>query len=403
MTDVENETAASVHPGHYLRLVGIYGSNKIMAGELSRLVRRARDDVRMPVPDRLGAGSIAYPFDRRIAEVAVRYHRTSVRVLWQVMSSESTRLDPLYSDLLTAMESQPQTWFWHGATISVRAFGVQDFAAGERQVVGVVKNAIIDGASKQGVRLSVEPERPDVFIDVRLLEGQLLVSIDLAGMPMHHRGYRQAAGEAPLREDLAAMMLMLSRYDSRSDVLIDPMGGAGTLAIEGAAMASARGVWCSGRTPACSKLPAFTENWPRLAPALFADTKPKIVCNDIDPKALAMARANADTAGVLGQINLSQGDFRQLTRDRVERLVGATGPTTGLILSNPPYGQRIGDADQLPEEYGALGEWCRRFRGYRAGFLVAHPDFEAAFGHRPTLRKPLPNGPLQSVFYLYDL
>lgn len=403
MTDIDNEAAAPAHPGHYLRLVGVFGSNKVMAGELSRLVRRARDDVRMPVPDRLGAGSVAYPFDRRIAEVAVRYHRTSVRVLWQVMSSESTRLDPLYSDLLAAMESQPQMWFWHGATISVRAFGVQDFAAGERQVVGVVKNAIIDGASKQGVRLSVDPERPDVFIDVRLLEGQLLVSVDLAGMPMHHRGYRQAAGEAPLREDLAAMMLMLSRYDSRSDVLIDPMAGAGTLTIEGAAMASARGVWCSGRTPACSKLPAFTRDWPRLAPPLFADTKPKIVYNDIDPNALAMARANADTAGVLGQINLVQGDFRQLTRDRIERSVGATGPTTGLILSNPPYGQRLGDASQLPEEYRALGDWCSRFRGYRAGFLVAHPDFEAAFGRRPTLRKPLPNGPLQSVFYLYDL
>lgn len=391
------------NPNHYLRLVGTFGSNKIMAGELSRLVRRARDDVRMPVPERLGAGSIAYPFDRRIAEVAVRYHRTSARVLWQVMASRATRLEPLYAELLASMSRERPSWFWHGATLSVRAFGVQDFAAGERQVVGVVKNAIVEGAAKQGIALRVDPERPDVWIDVRLLEGNLLVSVDLAGQPMHQRGYRQAAGEAPLREDLAAMMLMLARYDARRDVLIDPMAGAGTLVIEAAAMASARGVWCSGRTPACVKLPAFADDWPRTAPPLFADTRPKLMYNDIDPKAVEMARANADTAGVLGQIELSTGDFRHLTRQRVEARFGLDGATTsGLIVSNPPYGQRIGDAARLPAEYRALGAWCAGFTGYRAGFLVDHPEFELAFGRRPVLKKPLPNGPLRSVFYLYE-
>lgn len=399
----ELDSVIPPNPNHYLRLVGTFGSNKVMAGELSRLVRRARDDVRMPVPDRLGAGSVAYPFDRRIAQVAVRYHRTSARVLWQVMSSQAARLEPLYADLLAAMLLERPNWFWDGATISVRAFGVQDFAAGERQVVGVVKNAIVDGAAKQGVHLAVDPERPDVCIDVRLLEGNLLVSVDLAGMPMHQRGYRQAAGEAPLREDLAAMMLMLARYDARSDVLLDPMAGAATLVIEAAAMASARGVWCSGRTPACSRLPEFAEDWPRTSPPLFADTRPKLIYNDIDPKALGMARANADTAGVLGQIEFVNGDFRRLTRDRVESSFGQSGAaTTGLILSNPPYGQRLGDAEKLPAEYRALGAWCGSFKGYRAGFLVDHPDFEIAFGRRPILKKPLPNGPLKSVFYLYE-
>lgn len=399
----EPQVALPANPHHYLRLVGTFGSNKVMAGELSRLVRRARDDVRMPVPERLGAGSVAYPFDRRIAQVAVRYHRTSARVLWQVMSSRAERLEPLYADLLSAMSRERTSWFWDGATISVRAFGVQDFAAGERQVVGVVKNAIIDGAAKQGVYLSVEPERPDIYIDVRLLEGTLLVSVDLAGLPMHQRGYRQAAGEAPLREDLAAMMLMLARYDARSDLLIDPMAGAGTLVIEAAAMASARGVWCSGRTPACSRLPEFAGDWPRTAPPLFADTQPKLVYNDIDPTALGMARANADTAGVLGQISFINGDFRRLTRASVEASFGEGGaPTSGLILSNPPYGQRLGDADKLPAEYRALGAWCAGFKGYRAAFLVDHPDFESAFGRRPVLKKPLPNGPLRSVFYLYE-
>ncbi len=391
------------HARHYLRLVGAFGSNKVMAGELSRLVRRARNDVRVPVPERLGPGSISYPFDWRMAQVAVRYHRTSARVLWQVMSSTSERLEPLYADLLGAMADQPETWFWPGATLSVRAFGVQDFAAGERQVVGVVKNAIIEGAALRGVRLTVDPDRPDICIDVRMLDGVVLVSVDLAGMPMHHRGYRQVAGEAPLREDIAALLLMLARYDARTEVLVDPLGGAGTIVIEGASMASARGVWCSGREPACSKLPEFEAEWPRTSPPLFADTVPKVVYNDVEAEACSVAAANADTAGVRGQIQFQRGDFRELSKTQVEALVKcAPGTSKGLILSNPPYGQRLGDVDELPKLYRSLAEWCRGFRGYRAGFIVDHPEFETAFGVRPVLRKPVPNGPLRANFYLYE-
>src|SRR5690606_728822 len=110
---------------------------------------------------------------------------------------------------------------------------------------------------KLGLELVVDPARPDVWIDVRMLDGQIIVSVDLAGRPMHQRGYRHLSGVAPVREDVAALMLMLARYDSRSDILIDPMGGAGTIAIEAACMATGRGVWCSGYVPACSKLPEF--------------------------------------------------------------------------------------------------------------------------------------------------
>jgi 23S rRNA G2445 N2-methylase RlmL len=395
--------SGAVAPGHLLRLIGVYGTNKVLAGELSRLVRRARDDVRVPVADRLGPGSVSYPFDRRMAEVAVRYHRTSARVLWQVMSSSATRLEPLYADLIEAMKHQPETWFWHGATISVRAFGVSEFNAGERQVVGVVKNAIVDGAKQRGIGLSVDPDRPDVWIDVRLLEGQLLVSIDLAGRPMHQRGYRRVAGDAPLREDLAAVMLMLARYDARSDVLIDPMAGSGTIGIEAAAMAAGRALWCSGRSPACAILPEFAAEWPKHTPSLFGDTRPPILCNDVESAAIGLAQANADTAGVLGQVHFKVGDFRDLTPANISELLQTHGHKSGLIMSNPPYGQRMGDASALANDYRDLGRWCRQFKGFRAAFIVDHPEFERAMGMTPTLRKPLHNGPIKSVFYLYDI
>ena len=408
MMDASSLSAApdqvSVPETSRLRLVGSYGSNKIMAGELSRLVRRARDDVRVPVPERRGPGSVAYPFDRRLADVAVRYHRTSARVLWQVMSSTATRLEPLYEDLMQAMRAPAHAWLWDGATVSVRAFGVQEFEAGERQVVGVVKNAIIDGARKQSLQVSVDAERPDVWIDVRMLEGELFVSIDLAGRPMHKRGYRKQAGPAPVREDVAAIMLMLARYDARADVLVDPMGGAGTIAIEAACMASGRGVWCSGLAPACFRLPAFVHDWPEQAPPLFADTKPRVVYGDVDPEAEQSARHNARTAGVDDQLCFTQGDFRGLTQQYLQQILQeSTGSRRGLILSNPPYGHRLGDTSELRSLYRDLGRWCRGFSGFRAGFLVDNPDFESAFGLRPALRKPLYNGALPAVFYLYEL
>lgn len=389
-----------------LRLVGLGGANKIMAGELSRLVGRAFDRYALPEPRKQGAGALLYPFDAKLAALAVRYHRTSARVLWDLFASDASRLEPLYADLLDLIGNDRREWLWSGARFSVSAYNVQDFAAGERQIVGVVKNALIDGARARRIDLRMDPEQPDLNIGVRLYDQKIYVSLDLAGRPMHDRGYRQASTLAPLREDLAALLVMWGRYNAKTDVLIDPMAGSGTIAIEAACMAKARPVWQSGRRPAAESLAPFKEALQDKPAPLFADTEPLIIANERDAAASKALLANLQTSGCEPNVVATQGDFMTLTPDRVRELVAQRGgnPESGVIVTNPPYGERLQyDRKELNQLYRRLGDWCHGFRGWRAALLVANPDFEASFGGQPRKKKPMRNGPLQGFLYLYDL
>jgi 23S rRNA G2445 N2-methylase RlmL len=380
-----------------LRLVGSPETNKVMAGELSRLSRRALSVV-PPQPRKQGTGSLVYPFDAALAALAVHYHRTSTRVLWDLCESRASRLEPLYEELCADLAGDGRGWLWDGATISVRARNVGAFAAGERQVVGTVKNAVVDGAAARGLTVSIDPDDPDVAIAVRMHDDTVSVAVDLAGASLSQRGYRTERATASLREHLAAVMIMLARHDPRTETLIDPMCGAGTIAIEAALMARGAPLWVPPRRPALARLPAFRDVVAATGP-LFADARVRVFASDVDPEAVAMARRNAAAAGVEG-IRFASEDFRDLSR---AALLGADDDgAPGLILSNPPYGERLDGRDVLAL-YDQLGEWCRQFPGWRAAFLVANPGFERAFGYRPRITKPLNNGPLRATFYVYDL
>jgi 23S rRNA G2445 N2-methylase RlmL len=398
----------------HLRLIGTPGSNNVMAAELIRLVQRALGP-RPPAAHKAGSGVLVYPFDPDLAAVAVSYHRTATRVLWDLFSSRAQRLEPLYDEITDDMRHDRRAWVWDGASISVRARNVQAFAAGERQIVGTIKNAIIDGARARGLALHVDPDAPDIHVTVRMHDDTVIVSLDLAGASLSHRGYRVHHGAAPLREHLAAVLVMLARHDARSEILLDPMCGAGTICIEAALMARAEPLWSPAHPPAYLRLPAFARHTDvaQERGSLFPDTRALVIGNDLDARSLAAAQANARAAGA--DVTWLRGDFRQLTREQVERRVAAIQPrehtamrdatqpaTRGLILCNPPYGHRLDD-DRVLDLYRDLGEWCDQFHGWRAGFLVANRDFERAFGRRARIRKPIDNGGLPAYFHLYEL
>ncbi len=385
-----------------LRLVGPPGSNKVMAGELSRLVKRGLPGYRLPEPAKAGPGALVYPFELAVAHLAVWYARTPSRVLWDLYESEEARLEPLHDDILAAAVADSRDWCWDGASLSIRARNLGDFAAGDLQVVGAVKNALIAGAAARGMRLSVDPDRPDILIALRMHDRTLTVSVDLAGQAMHQRGYRRAAGAAPMRENLAAALVMLARFDPRREMLLDPMAGSGTIAIEGALMARGEPLWRS--PPAAHRLPAFA-GWPIRDDALFADTEPLVIANEIDTPTVAAARENIAAAGMSAHVVSLHGDFRQLTAERIARIARERGRAGqgGVILSNPPYGSRLEKASDVVSLYRELGAWCRQFPGWRAAFLVANRDFDGAFGGRPRIVKPLPNANQPARFYLYDI
>jgi 23S rRNA (guanine2445-N2)-methyltransferase len=385
----------------HLRLVGSPQTNVVMAGELARLAARALKR-RPPEPRKHGPGSLVYPFDAELADLAVRYHRTSTRVLWDLYQSRAPRLEPLYDELRADGAADQRPWWWDGATVSIRARNLGGFAAGAMQVVGAVKNAVVDAAAARGARLRVEPERPDLPLVLRMADDELTLSIDLGGGSQSQRGWRREAGEAPLREHLAAVLLMLARWDARTDVLVDPMCGAGTIPIEASLMARAEPL-LPRMDAALARLPAFAGVTGPRGP-LFADAEPAIVGNELDVHLAAGARRNAAAAGAAQRVDLVAGDFRDLARSRIVELAAARGRSaaSGVILANPPYGERL-DPGDLERLYRDLGAWCRGFAGWRAAFLVANPAFEAAFGRRPRVKKPLANGPVRGYFLLYDL
>jgi 23S rRNA G2445 N2-methylase RlmL len=381
-----------------LRIIGSTQTNVVMAAELIRIAQRAIKK-RPPEPRKEGLGQLVYPFDRDLAWAAVTYLRTPTRVLWDLYRSRATRLEPLYDELVADIAGDART-LWHDRDgISVEARHVDAFAAGERQVVGTVKNALVEAARRRGARLHVDPDAPATRWVARLNDaGELVVSIDLGGGSLSQRGWRREAGEAPLREHLAAVLLMLCRFDPRKDALVDPMCGAGTIPIEAIHLARA-----TPRTvPTLAAL-----GLARPAAPLYPDAAPLVVGCDLDLDALAAARDNARSAGVADAITWQRADVARLEPTTIAEIARERGRElgTGVLLSNPPYGERLDDSD-LRVLYAAIATTCKRFRGWRAGFIVGNPLLEETFLAtigRPKIKKPLANANLRAYFYLYEL
>jgi len=385
-----------------LRIVGSTQTNVVMIAELTRVAQRALRK-RPPTPRKEGLGQLVMPFDRDLAWAAVTYMRTPTRVLWDIVRSRAKRLEPLYDEVLADLAEDGRTLWKDGDGISVESRRVEEFAAGERQVVGTVKNAIIDAARRRGAKLHVDAERPAARWVVRIDDaGDIVVSIDLGGGSLSQRGWRREAGEAPLREHLAAVLLMLARFDPRTDVLVDPMCGSGTIPIEAihAARAEPR------PTPALAALGITPPDGRTLAP-LFPDASPIAIGCDLDLEVLAAARDNAKAAGVSAEVTWQRADVATLRPEVIAEIVRERGRENakGLLLSNPPYGERLAEAD-LRELYQALALTVRKFKGWRAGFLVANPLLEQVFFGiigPPRIKKPLANANLRAYFYLYDV
>jgi 23S rRNA G2445 N2-methylase RlmL len=390
-----------------LRIIGSTQTNVVMAAELIRIAQRTVKQ-RPPEPRKEGLGQLVYPFDRDLAWAAVTYMRTCTRVLWDVYRSRADRLEPLYEELVADIRDDARALWRDGDGISVEARRVDDFAAGERQIVGTVKNALVDTIARRGIRLHVDPQRPATrWVARQDDKGELVISIDLGGGSLSQRGWRREAGEAPLREHLAAVLLMLCRFDPRKDALVDPMCGAGTIPIEAVHLARAT----PRPTPALRALGIqfVPEGAQALEPQpLYADAAPLVVGCDIDLGVLAAARDNARAARCTEAITWQRADIETLTPgmiDDIARERGREPPATGVLLSNPPYGERL-EEDELEVLYGVMAATCARFKGWRAAFLVGNPLLEEVFMRtlgRPRIKKPLANANLRAYFYLYEL
>jgi putative N6-adenine-specific DNA methylase len=397
-----------------LRLTGSGGANRVMEAELKRLVMRSPFDVRLAKPVREGEETLLYPFDARVAWVAACYHRTSSRISWDLWSSPAVRLEPLFADLVPALASDDRLPVGTALRFSVEVGTASDFEASPLQLRGVVKNAVVEALASRGVTADIDADAPEVVFVVRRAgtpgARRTVVGIDVGGGARHKRGARVAAGLAPLRETLAAQLIILSRWDARTEPLVDPMAGSATIPIEAAGLAVGTAI----RRPAdllLQRLAAFT-GLPDETPDLFPGTVARILALDSDAAMIPTMVGNLRAAGLTGEayensIVVAQQDVRTLTPDDVARLLPATRDMQpGVFCFNPPYGVRIGGEHgeaELLDLYADMGDAFRHFGGWRAACFVANPDFEYAFGHRATLTKPGSNANLRGSFLVFQL
>ena len=397
-----------------LRLTGSGGANRVMEAELKRLVMRSPFVVRVEKPKREDEATLLYPFEARIAWVAACYHRTSSRVSWDLCSSPAVRLEPLFDDLLPALSSDDRLPGGPSLRFSVEVGPSVDFEAAPLQLRGVVKNAIVAALASRGVASDVDADSPDIVFVVRRAgtpDGRrTVVGIDIGGGARHRRGARVASGLAPLRETLAAQLIMLSRWDARTEPLVDPMAGGATIAIEAAGLAIGAAIRRPSDLPQ-RHLAAFTD-LPRDVPDLFPGTVPQIVALDADPDLIPAMVGNLRAAGLTGppyedSIVIGQHDVRRLTPDDIERRLPAVRDMRpGVFCFNPPYGVRIGGEhgeEKLLALYSDMGRALARFSGWRAACFVANPHFVDAFGHAPTMTKPASNANLRGTFLVFQL
>ena len=229
-------------------------------------------------------------------------------------------------DSITTDERLPSA---NALRFSVDLGSAHDFEAGPLQLRGVVKNAIVEALGSRGASAEVDAERPDVVFVVRRAgvpeARRTVVGIDIGLGARHRRGARVTSGPAPLRETMAAQLIMLSRWDARSEPLVDPMAGGATIPIDAAGLAGGAAIRRPSELPfhhleACQGLPTD-------APDLLPGTVPRILALDVDEERIATMVGNLRAAGLTGRaheesIVIGQKDVRTLTPDYVTGMLG---------------------------------------------------------------------------------
>jgi 23S rRNA (guanine2445-N2)-methyltransferase / 23S rRNA (guanine2069-N7)-methyltransferase len=299
---------------------------------------------------------------------------------------------------------------WSDHFTNDQTFSV-DFASNQSQMTHTqfgalkTKDAIVDQfRSNTGIRPSIDVARPDIRINVYVLNDEATVSLDLSGDSLHKRGYRDEGTPAPLKENLAAAILMLAewpRVAKEGGNFVDPMCGSGTLAIEAAMIAA-------DRAPGLDRKYYGFLKWKQHDPIVWKslvqeamdreiqdpEKLPKILGSDRDFQAIHAARANVERAGLSDIIQIEK-------RDALE--AEATGPK-GLIVLNPPYGERMGDVEELKPLYKGIGDtFKKKFQGWGGYVFTGSPDLAKVVGLKASRRFVLFNGALECRLLKYDL
>jgi putative N6-adenine-specific DNA methylase len=341
----------------------------------------------------IGRRMVSFYGDQQMLYKANLHLRTAVRVLKPICSFNAKDADEVYDQVL---KIEWEKYFNPDLTFTIDTVVYSELFRHSKFLSYRVKDGVADYfMEKFGKRPSVRLTNPDIYIHVHVSHDVCTVSMDSSGESLHKRGYRVEQTEAPLNEVLAAGMLLLAGWDGQCN-FIDPMCGSGTLLIEAALIAL--------KIPPGIYRKSFAfEKWNDFNPDLLDqlindenDERPflfKIYGSDNSPTAISIAEKNVKGASLSKYIEL---EIRSI--QRIEK-----APENGMLVMNPPYGERIAPKDLLAL-YENIGERLKHaFTGYTAWILSYREDCFEKIALRPSARVKLMNGALECEFRKYEI
>jgi putative N6-adenine-specific DNA methylase len=336
-------------------------------------------------------GYVTFEGDEQALVRSNLWLRTADRVMLKIGAFHANTFDSLYEQT----KALPWSNFLpKDARFPVEGRSVKSQLSSVPACQRIVKKAIVDSLANQ-YHLQTFPETGPLFtVEVSILKDDVLLTIDASGAGLHKRGYRQLSATAPIKETLAAALVKLSRWEPHRP-FADPLCGSGTIAIEAALIA---------RNIAPGLNRSFvSEDWPLLTDKLWADEKAsafaaikkdcpvEILASDVDNSVLSLAEYHTRKAGV--------ADCIQLTRQDVGDF--APGSAYGCIVTNPPYGDRLGEKADAEKLYRKMGKSFAKLNAWSVFVITSHPSFERLYGKPADKKRKLYNGRIQTNYFQY--
>ena len=336
-------------------------------------------------------GRVTFATDLAGIARANLFLRTAERILLKIGSFQAKTFDELFEGTkkLPWEEYIPEDgkfWVKKASTAKSKLFSAPD-------IQSIVKKAMVERL-KGKYQVSWFSENGDDYpVRVFILKDQVTISLDTSGTPLHKRGYRKLVSEAPIRETLAAALLMLTPWH-RDRILVDPFCGSGTFLIEAAMMGMnmAPGLNRSFEAENWAFLPkkAWYEAVDEAEDLMIRDVEMDLQGYDKDPQMLKIARENARDAEVDHLIHFQQREVKYLSHSK----------PYGFIIANPPYGERLEDKETLPIIYSQMKEAFDKLDTWSKYVITSYEDTEKYLG-KPTKKRKVYNGMIRGEFYQY--
>lgn len=338
-------------------------------------------------------GRVTFAGDSQALCRANIFLRTAERVLLKVGSFRAETFEELFQETKALpwgeyIPKDGKFWVTKAASVKSKLFSPSD-------IQSIMKKAMVE-SMKTTYREDWFPESGDAYpVRVFLMKDEVTVGLDTTGESLHKRGYRKLTAKAPIAENLAAALIKLTPWRGER-ILVDPFCGSGTIPIEAAMMAA-------NMAPGMNR--NYTaENWRHIVDSkcwyravdeaqslIVRDVETDIQGYDIDDEMVSIARANAKMAGVEHLIHLQKRDVAQLSHPK----------KYGFIITNPPYGERLEDKNNLAKLYGTLGERYRQLDSWSMYVITAYEQAQQAIGRKADKNRKIYNGMMKTYFYQF--